>query len=317
MWRCYGIGQGKRIPYDDIYIKHQGPTKLQTSESQGFYDPLAKREVKRSREAKKKNTKNETQTFECSIVGCENAFQTFSELQLHLDIGKHNIKRMNQYDELKRDWALKFSSVDTTNTISSSESQPKQSQEKRSASRCLQRGWALHKPRSSTRFSQNIKDYLTARFNIGERTGRKSDPAQVALDMRSAKDESNERLFTRSEWLTKNQIQSFFSRLAAARRKLIGLSAEQEEDAQCLQEDDERRELVGILNLQINVSHPICYDTFDLCERFHNKTLHKFDVAMLKTICKHFEISYKSRDKKQVLIQKISEMINDCECTST
>ena len=52
------------------------------------------------------------------------------------------------------------------------------------------------------------------------------------------KNESNERLFTRTEWLSKNQVQSFFSRMAAARRKeqgVSGLSTEKEEDIQCLQ----------------------------------------------------------------------------------
>ena len=36
VWKCYGIGKGKYIPYDVIYIKHQGQTSLQTIESQGF-----------------------------------------------------------------------------------------------------------------------------------------------------------------------------------------------------------------------------------------------------------------------------------------
>ena len=154
-----------------------------------------------------------------------------------------------------------------------------------------------------------------------KKAGRKADPHQVALDMRSAKTESNERLFTRNEWLTKNQIQSFFSRLAASRRKLrqglIGLSEKEEGDVQCLQEDSERQELMEKLNQEINVCHPICYDTYDLCERYHSNTLRKFDVAMLKTICSHFEIPYKSRDKKQVLIDKISDMISECECISS
>ena len=31
--KCYGISKGKCIPYDVIYIKHQGQTSLQTIES--------------------------------------------------------------------------------------------------------------------------------------------------------------------------------------------------------------------------------------------------------------------------------------------
>ena len=51
----------------------------------------------------------------------------------------------------------------------------------------LQTGWALSKPRSYVRFSPKVKEYLTARFTIGERTGRKAAPGQVATDMRNAK----------------------------------------------------------------------------------------------------------------------------------
>ena len=114
----------------------------------------------------------------------------------------------------------------------------------------------LCKPRSSVRFSPKVKEYLTARFTMGERTGRKADPGQVAADMRNAKNESNERLFTRSEWLSKNQVQSFFSRMAAAHRKeqgVVGLSTEKEEDIQWLQEYSEREDLINTVNEEINV----------------------------------------------------------------
>ena len=110
-----------------------------------------------------------------------------------------------------------------------------------------------------------------------------------------------------------------FSRLPAARRKqpgtLIGLSVDEEDDVECLQEDFERQELMEMLNSEINVSHPICYDRYDLCELHHSNSLRKFDVAMLKTICKHFEIPFKTRDRKQALIDKVSAMVNDCQCS--
>ena len=41
--------------------------------------------------------------------------------------------------------------------------------------------------RSSIRFSREVKEYLTAKFEIGERTGRKADPVQVEKDMRTAR----------------------------------------------------------------------------------------------------------------------------------
>ena len=176
----------------------------------------------------------------------------------------------------------------------------------------LQTGLAL-----SRAFSQKAKEYLTARFTHGERTGRKADPVQVAAVMRNAKDESNKRLFTRTEWMTKTQVQSFFSRLAATHRKadqgVVGLSVEQEEDVQCLQEISDRQELAETTNREINVSHPICYDAYDLCERYHNNTFQEFNVALLKTICNHLEIPVKSRDRKKILIDRLSNMISECE----
>ncbi|KAL9969407.1 hypothetical protein ACROYT_G021624 [Oculina patagonica] len=140
-------------------------------------------------------------------------------------------------------------------------------------------------------------------------------PSQVAVDMRNAKNEDNERMFTRTEWLTKNQIQRFFSRLTAKRRKdqgVVGMSPDDEEDVQCLQENSDRQVLVDEVNREINVSHPICYDTYDLCERYHSNTLQKFNVVMLKAICSHFEIHVKSKEKKQLLIDKGTDMIREC-----
>ena len=106
---------------------------------------------------------------------------------------------------------MKFSSVDTVDTkraLSDSRNVVDSSGDT-STSSTLQTGWALSKRRSNVRFSQKVREYLTARFTLGERTGRKADPVQVATDMRSAKDEFSEHLFPRTDWLTKNQVQSF------------------------------------------------------------------------------------------------------------
>ena len=52
-----------------------------------------------------------------------------------------------------------------------------------------------------------------------KKTGLKADPNQVSADMRHARDEDNNCRFSREEWLTKNQIKIYFSRLASAKRK--------------------------------------------------------------------------------------------------
>ena len=53
-----------------------------------------------------------------------------------------------------------------------------------SASCCdLQLGRALHNPHSeAVRFTDEVEQYLTTRFELRERTGNKADPGKVAAD---------------------------------------------------------------------------------------------------------------------------------------
>ena len=77
-------------------------------------------------------------------------------------------------------------------------------------------GWALKSthPRRS-KFSDKQKQYLNAKFQIGERTGKKADPTDVCKAMRTAKDSNGERLFGCEDFLTSQQICSYFSRQRA------------------------------------------------------------------------------------------------------
>ena len=60
----------------------------------------------------------------------------------------------------------------------------------------LQLGWALHESRSqAVRFTDEVKQYLTARFELGERTGNKADPGKMAADMRTSRNPDGSRMF--------------------------------------------------------------------------------------------------------------------------
>ena len=61
--------------------------------------------------------------------------------------------------------------------------------------------------------------FLKDRFNAGAQTGRKADPAQVAADIRKVRNADGTQKFSSNEWLTKVQVQSFFSRLSSLNRK--------------------------------------------------------------------------------------------------
>jgi len=81
--------------------------------------------------------------------------------------------------------------------------------------------WALKSSQSCrTKFTENQKQYLNAKFQIGERTRKKADPTEVSKAMRTAKKKkkNGERLFNYGDFLTTQQISSsYFSRLAAKR----------------------------------------------------------------------------------------------------
>ena len=99
-------------------------------------------------------------------------------------------------------------------------------------------GWALNVPASKSRFPDCVRMYLKAKFDLGERTGEKADSQQVALDMRNARNENGNRLFQRDQWLTKNHVKSFFSRLAAARRKIVATNDSKDDLASLSEIDD-------------------------------------------------------------------------------
>jgi len=136
-------------------------------------------------------------------------------------------------------------------------------------------GWALQKPRTSgSKFSENVKAYLTERFDFGETTGRKADPSQVAADMRKARTNDGRRRFARDEWLTKGQVQGFFSRLSSARRikPTLQETSKNRNDIEFLEEDiarleeNNRKEMIDDVVDTLGVTHPITYDGYNLCE---------------------------------------------------
>jgi len=61
----------------------------------------------------------------------------------------------------------------------------------------------------------------------------------VSNDIRNGTEEQNNRLFDREEWLTKNQVQGFFSHLAATRRRQQDCTEVDPYSRYLLQEEEE------------------------------------------------------------------------------
>ena len=92
--KAHKIGRGKLLPYDTVYVEHQGATDPQTEDATKlFFEPAKERELnpkKKVFSSKREPAPEGSPTlFECSSPGCTQAFDLFSDLELHLDVGEH------------------------------------------------------------------------------------------------------------------------------------------------------------------------------------------------------------------------------------
>ena len=103
IWRAYGIGQGKLIPYQDLIVKPQGPIGLVVNEI--FLLLKAARLYKSTINSDGEKSNG---LFACSEPGYNMVFKKCSEPESHLNIGEHAtfaeilIKLMTDLKETER-----------------------------------------------------------------------------------------------------------------------------------------------------------------------------------------------------------------------
>ena len=110
------------------------------------------------------------------------------------------------------------------------------------------------------------------------------------------------------------------SRLSALKRKQVsGPPSNQpglvDIDIDDLIQEDDWLQQVGEVYENLSVQHPIYYDAYNLCDLHKRKRIASFNVEMLKILRKHFGITFKSKDRKQVLVDKLTLMLEECSCT--
>ena len=178
----------------------------------------------------------------------------------------------------------------------------------------MSEGWAL-KTKWSVRFSEAQKKYLEDKFNLGQQTGHKQDPERRSKDMRFAKKADGSRLFSSNEFLSAQQIQSFFSRMASKLRQAAGINDSDVRAAQYEQEFCYTRQVV--LD-EVQSQHPIAYDNFNLCDMHKKRSLKTLSIAMLKIVCEYFGVctdGFHARCKGEY-ISELEELIKACSCCS-
>lgn len=133
----------------------------------------------------------------------------------------------------------------------------------------LEECWALQSSKKATRFSDVQKRYLEDKLLIGQGTGHKLEPVTVARDMRYAKYKEGKMQFTVSEFLTAQQIQSFFSRKASKLRH----AQHEADDNEAAEEQEACGNACTLVLKQVLLCHPIIYDTYNMCVMYKRSTL--------------------------------------------
>ena len=185
----------------------------------------------------------------------------------------------------------------------------------------LEIGWALKSSAKGKRFTRTQKEYLTSHFDLGEQTGHKVDPKNASNSMRKAKNPDGLRLFQKSDFLSPQQIASFFSRLAKKRRQVDYSDTEdevEEDEFKEMSNEENFEKLTNEILNEISISHPIMFETHNICELATNSKLSKFSVRMLQDICNFFEVdtsAIKSTNRfKKLYIDLLNELVATCSC---
>ena len=250
MWEFFNIGIGKLIPIQEVGFE----AGIETVQSFQKDFPQTKAFI-----TSKKKKKEENQIF-CTDSNCVATFSTEHDLDNHLIGQKHQYldhqdasstadKIKVMFSQKLRECRLNLNEGMPSATEQSSTSQPMNAGSQLNHEVTKHRfkdgnhmGWALRKHRKATQFSEKQVEFLVDVFMEGEKTNRKMDPLTVADMMRTATDENGEKRFSTSEYLRHEQIASYFSRLAASKRKNGDLNSpdiDTVDDALPIAEEDE------------------------------------------------------------------------------
>ena len=173
-------------------------------------------------------TSQTTRMFTCPEQSCTKTFIRYSALERHCEFGAHmrSLERITLQDRAKISYAKNLHEGQTRKQQSLPVCDAPLTQ---CASDTCQMGWALKSSPRKVRFTQEQKNFLDIKYNLGEQTGKKSSGEDVARQMRRARGQDGKRLFAVDDFLTAQQITSYFSRMAAKKKNVTEAEVDTEE----------------------------------------------------------------------------------------
>lgn len=224
VWKAFGVGQGKSMSWKDI-TRSKVPTRWQppaltvveepgvirmSEPASSVREPAATAQGPQDPPPEVPTKDGQGILFMCPEDLCMASFQRYSNLQRHLERGLHTEREPTLLADVAK---TTFSKV-MVSTLATQQPCASTSAEQNMPS-VLPTGWALKIRAGGGRFSDKQRDYLIAKFEEGERTGRKHTPEGVAKSMKTAKDKHGAHLFTHEEFLNPTQIAGFWKRHAS------------------------------------------------------------------------------------------------------
>ena len=169
-------------------------------------------------------------------------------LEKYLDAGEHlnRIQKESTYDVIKHNWALRCTTVGTVKGSTSLSTNEVCKSPGQVAGLLPEKGWAMKRAKAGVRFPQEVKEFLNRIFLKGEETGQKANPLEVSSQLRKIRTPNGEKRFKRSEWLTVQQVTSYFSRLSVLHKSGRIVENEDDDDAEdvaMLKEALDRRQM--------------------------------------------------------------------------
>ncbi|XP_076090297.1 uncharacterized protein LOC143062512 [Mytilus galloprovincialis] len=211
MWKAYAVGEGKMMKWGTIGCPSQTveiKTVLEWGQTQTRAFETETESTQDDHEVHVEMTPKRQTVFDCPVENCTKQFSNQRAVDDHILLGDCSFdgsERLNVTERAKYIYASKImqmypSNKDKLPSVPSNDFNTNHSS-------YLPMGWALKETKARVTFNAQQKEFMVDKFNIGKVTGNKVDPYVAAEEMRMSGK------FKRSEYLSGQQISSYFSRL--------------------------------------------------------------------------------------------------------
>ena len=111
-----------------------------------------------------------------------------------------------------------------------------------------------------------------------------------AKKMRRTQGSNGEHLFTVSEFLTAQQVASFFSRMAAkVKQQITPEETLSDQDILAMKDEQNFCSAKEFVMAALYLQHSISYDQYEICSMVKDKTLGKLKLGVLKLMCENLK----------------------------